>query len=250
MDYWSKETGAGIVAISPVRLLEVRMFKDMIGSFFNSNGGSGTGAVSGPAPTSQRPEPCQEEEMIEPRQERAKPVEAPIPEAASFEKIYQTGALKLPQISYGILKVREMADSPHLAGMTAELKRCALMMALEAAGAVVEDLLQDAVLRQRLLNDYEEKQEARLREFEAAKTEQNRGIQAELDRISAQYMARIQANMDEIATQQDKVRAWQKRKQQECQRMSDAAALLVPPGGNNGANTLSAVLEHASSSRR
>jgi hypothetical protein len=225
------------------------VFKDMIGSFFNGNGGSGTGAAPSSA-GAQRPDAYQEEEMIEPRPERPKPVEAPTPEAASFEKIYQNAALKLPQISYGILKVREMADSPHLAGMSAELKRCALMMALEAASAAVEDLLQDAVLRQRILNDYEEKQEARLREFETAKTEQNRGIQAELDRITAQYMARIQANVDEIASQQDKVRAWQKRKQQECQRMSDAAALLVPPGNNNGSNTLSAVLEHASSSRR
>jgi hypothetical protein len=32
--------------------------------------------------------------------------------------------------------------------------------------------------------------------------------------------------------------------------MSDAAALLVPPGSNNGSNTLSAVLEHASAARR
>ena len=124
---------------------------------------------------------------------------APPPKPASFDQIYQSAAAKPPQICYGILKVMEMVDSPHLAGMTPEAKRCALFMALEAAGAEIEDLLQDAVVRQRALNDYEEKQQDRLREFEAAIAEENRAIQAELDRVTSQYMARIQVNVDEVA---------------------------------------------------
>ena len=134
--------------------------------------------------------------------------------------------------------------------MTPEAKRCALFMALEAAGAEIEDLLQDAVVRQRALNDYEEKQQDRLREFEAAMLEENRAIQAELDRITSQYMARIQVNVDEVARQQDNFRAWQKRKQQECRRMTDAAAFLVPQGSASHNGALTAVLERASAARR
>jgi hypothetical protein len=123
-------------------------------------------------------------------------------------------------------------------------------MALEAAGAEIEDLLQDAVVRQRALNDYEEKQQDRLRDFEAAIAEENRAIQGELDRVTSQYMARIQLNVDEVARQQDNFRAWQKSKQQECHRMTDAAALLVPQGSVSHNSALTAVLERASVARR
>jgi hypothetical protein len=172
------------------------------------------------------------------------------PKPPSFDQIYQSAAAKPPQISYGIPKVMQMVDSPHLVGMTPEAKRCALLMALDAAGAEIEDLLQDAVVRQRALNDYEEKQQDRLREFEAAVAEENRAIQAELDRVTGQYMARIQVNVDEVARQQDNFRAWQKRKQQECHRMTDAVAFLVPQGGANHNSALTAVLERASVARR
>src|ERR1051325_10244202 len=62
-------------------------------------------------------------------------------------------ALQKPRIPCGILKVVEMVNSDHLAGLSPEAKRCAIMMALDSVGAGVEDLLQDAVVRQRGLND-------------------------------------------------------------------------------------------------
>lgn len=167
----------------------------------------------------------------------------------SFERVYRNAAVKPPRIPYGILKVMSMADSSHLAGMHPEVKRCALLMALEAAGAEIEDLLQDAVIRQRILHDFEEKAQEKLREFEAAKTVDSQAIQAELDRITAQYMMRIQANVDEVARQQDNVRRWQQRKQRECQRMTEAAAFLVPQEGTSH-RTLTAVLERATGARR
>lgn len=170
------------------------------------------------------------------------------PRLCGFEQIYQGAAVKPPQLRYGILKVIEMANSTHLAGMTPEAKRCALLMALEAAGAEIEDLLQDALARQRALHDYEQKQEELLSAFETAKLDENRAIQAELDRITSQYLARIQANVDDVACQQDALRDWQKRKQQECNRMSETAAFLVPTGTHTG--TLTAVLERTSGIRR
>ena len=52
----------------------------------------------------------------------------------SFEQVYGNAAVKPPRIPYGILKVADMVDSPHLSGMSPEAKRCALLMALDAAG--------------------------------------------------------------------------------------------------------------------
>jgi hypothetical protein len=166
----------------------------------------------------------------------------------SFEQIYQNAAVKPPRIPYGILKVAAMANSTHLAGLTAEAKRCSLLMALEAAGIEVEDLLQDAVVRQKSLNDYEEIQLQKLKDFETVKLEENSKIQAELDRLTSQYMSRIQANLEEVAREQDKFRTWQRGKQNEAQRITEAATFCVPQG--SAASGLAEVLERATFARR
>ena len=166
-----------------------------------------------------------------------------VPKYGPFEQIYQTAAVKPPRLAYGILKVAEMMNSAHLAGMSAEAKRCSLLMALEAAGAEVEDLLQDAMVRQRALNDYEESQRNKLQAFEQSKLDENKKIQQELDRQTSQYMARIQANLDEVAREQDNFHAWQKNKQQESQHITEAAAYCVPQGSVAGIGSLTAVLE-------
>lgn len=161
----------------------------------------------------------------------------------SFDHIYQNAAIKPPRLLYNILKVSDMLKSPHLEGMSTESRRCSMLMALEAAGAEVEDLLQDAVVRQRALNDFEDAELNRLKELEGRKAAENREIQAELDRLTGQYMSLIQANVDAVAREQDNFRAWQKRKQQEVQRITEAATICVPPGTANGG--LTAVLERA-----
>ena len=163
----------------------------------------------------------------------------------SFEQVYLNAAVKPTRIPYGILKVAEMLDSPHLSGMSPEAKRCSLLMALEAAGVEIEDLLQDAVVRQRALNDYEERQRNRVRDFDAVKAEENSKIQAELDRLTSQHLERIQANIEEVAREQDKMRTWQKGKQQESQRITEAATFCVPQGSAAAGGSLTAVLERA-----
>lgn len=171
----------------------------------------------------------------------------------SFEQIYDNAAAQPTRGDYDILKVVEMLNSPHLAGMSTETKRASLFMALEAAGVEIEGLLQDAVVRQRALNDYEETQQAWLSGFETAKLEENRRIQAELDRLTGQYMSRIQGNLDEVARAQDDLRNWLKQKQQEVQRITEAATYCVPQNGTaapNQNNNLASVLERASVCRR
>lgn len=173
----------------------------------------------------------------------------PIGRYSSFDQIYQSAANKLPRIGYNILKLVEMMNSPHLSSMSGEAKRCSLMMALDAAGVAVEDVLQDAVLRQKALTEYEEAQKNRLKHFEQSKTEENAKIQAELDKLTKAHMARIQSNLEEITREQDNFRAWQKSKHQECERLTEAAGYCVPPGTAVGANNLAAVLERATSTR-
>ena len=78
--------------------------------------------------------------------------------------------------------------------------------------------------------------------------EENNRIQIELDRITSQYVSRIQANLDDIAREQDHFRAWQRTKQQEAQRITEAAAFCVPQGSS--ATGLTEVLERATVARK
>ena len=162
---------------------------------------------------------------------------------ATFDEVYRNSPVKSSKMAYTILKVAEMADSPHLTSMSGEAKRSSILMALEAAGATIDDILQDAMVRQRALNDYEEGLQRKLKELEGAKLEENRQIQAELDRVTAEHIGRIQLNLDELARQQDTFRAWQKEKQQETRRISEAAAICVPQNMPAKSDSVALVLE-------
>lgn len=155
-----------------------------------------------------------------------KPATSPVPPA--FEQIYQTAAVKPPKLTYGIQKIAEMANSSHLTGMATAFKRKALLMALEAAGTDVGQVLNDVVTRQRALKEYEESYQDKVNQFEADQLEQNRLQKAELDRITAQYKARMDASLAEIDRWHKELQEWQKLKQQELQRLNDAAAFCVP----------------------
>jgi len=135
-----------------------------------------------------------------------------------------------------------MVNSPHLAGLTAETKRASLLMALDAAGVQLEDLLQDAMARQRALNEYEDVQYKRLKEFEAQKAKENEAIQVEIDRVNAAHMARIQANLEEVSRREDTFRGWKKRKQKESEVIAEAAAFCAPGGAANNTGSLAASL--------
>lgn len=199
-----------------------------------------------------RGEPVEQERPpVAPRAASEDRQEAPAAEKRpDFEQIYRGAMGKPAQVACGILRVVEMMNSPHLIAMPVEARRSALLMTLEAVGAEIEDVLQDAVVRQRALRDYEEAEEAKLRRFEAVKAEENWKVQAELDCLTKDCMTRMQANLDEVARAQDEFRAWQKKKQQEAQRIADAAAFCVPESIAGGGANLAGVLERACAARR
>src|SRR5579864_600430 len=147
-----------------------------------------------------------------------------------FEEIYRSAGIKGPRLGYTIGKVIEMLHSEHIKSLPAEMKRSSLLMALEAAGVQVDEVLQDATLRQRAINSYEAIQRKHLEEYEARKAQENCAIQAEAERVAAEYAARISGNLDEVTREKDSLRKWQARKQHEAQRIAEAVALCVTQG--------------------
>ena len=168
-------------------------------------------------------------------------------ELLPFEEIYRVAGIKGPRLGYSISKVIEMLHSEHIRNLPTETRRASLLMALEAAGVQVDEVLQDATLRQRAINSYEAIQRKHLEEYEARKAQDNCAIQAEMERVAAEYAARISSNLDEVAREKDSFRKWQIRKQHEAQNIADAVALCVSPSGAKaGADPMSAFRDLAS----
>lgn len=165
---------------------------------------------------------------------------------SSFEDIYHKSAFKTPTstAAWDILKVADMLNSEHLHGLSPAGKHSALMMALEASGVAVEDMLQDAVQRQRVLNEYEEEQRRRLEEFEKRKLQDNERLSEEMEGICSQYRMRIASGVQEIERERAVFREWQERKEREQRRISEAASACVSGDGSASSDvSISRLLE-------
>lgn len=112
-----------------------------------------------------------------------------------------------------------MLHSGHIRELSKEMKRAAVLMALDMAGTPVEQVQKDAKARQ----DAHEAQQRKQVEAEwARKAEEIVQIQAELESIKAHYMARIGRNMEGIAREKATFASWLALKQQECDSMAEA----------------------------
>lgn len=154
--------------------------------------------------------------------------------AASFpvellpvEDIYRAAGIMNPRRGYSIGKVVEMLHSEHLRGLSKEMRRAAVLMALEAAGIPLDQVHQDAITRQDALNSYEAEQRRQLEAGCARKAEENVQIQAEMERVKAHYMARISRNEDGVEREKATFGGWLTMKQQEAQSISEAAELCL-----------------------
>lgn len=159
---------------------------------------------------------------------------------STFEDIYHKSSFKTATstAAWDILKVADMLNSEHLHGLSPAGKHSALMMALEAADVAVEDMLQDAVQRQRVLNEYEDDQRRRLEEFEKIRLAENERLGQEMEGICSQFRMRIASGVQEIERERGTFREWQERKDREQRRISEAASACVS-GDTSGSSDVS-----------
>ena len=150
-----------------------------------------------------------------------------VSDPTSFAEIYSAAEIQPPAHGYTIMKVAEMLQSEHIHNLPRDVKRSSVLVALEAAGAPLEDVIQDAVKRDRALDTFERVQEKSVDELEAAKTKENQQIQAEMDRMVAEHRSRIQANNDAVAKEKERFFAWRLKKQEEEQKIADAVSYFV-----------------------
>lgn len=146
-------------------------------------------------------------------------------EMLSYDDIYHAAGIMNPPSGYGIHKVLEMLNSERIRDLSKDVKRASVLMALDAAGTSVNDVLNDATLRQEALNRYEAGSKKRMEEFENAKTREIEQIEEEMERVRTHYAERIQRNRDLVAQEKEGLRNWQIAMQHETQRIAEVIEL-------------------------
>ena len=156
------------------------------------------------------------------------PVQAVVPrlnvELLSTEDIYRSAGI-LNVRGYGVHKVVEMLRNEHIRGLSNDMKRAAVLMALDAAGIAVDQVLRDAKARQEALDSYESDQRKQVETEWSRKAEENRQIEAELERIKEQYMSRVARNQESMEREKATFNTWLTVKRQEFQSSAEAAEL-------------------------
>jgi len=152
---------------------------------------------------------------------------APVANPTSFDEIYAAAEISPPSHGFTILKIIDLLQSEHIRNLSRDVKRSSLMLALEAASVKPQDIVQDAVRRDKALDTYESVQQKALLELEGKKTQENQELQAEIEQRNKEAQARIQANNDEVAKEKERFYGWQLKKQQEEQKIGDAVSYFT-----------------------
>ena len=152
---------------------------------------------------------------------------APVSDPTSFDEIYKAAEIPEAPQGYSIMKVAHMLESEHIRNLPSDVKKSSVLVALDAAGADIKDVIQDAIRRDRALDTYERVQQRAVEELESKKTQENSQIQAQIDKFLTEQRAKIQANNDEIAREKERFAGWRLKKQQEEKKIADTVGYFV-----------------------
>ncbi|MFZ1082103.1 MAG: hypothetical protein WAO19_09265 [Candidatus Kryptoniota bacterium] len=175
--------------------------------------------------TIQAPDSQSRLEISEPQLEQ--PVARVGEEFPSFEAVFQAFGLKEPANGFTVYRAEELLKSVYLKNATPEIRRSALMVALEALRIPAEEVIQDAVRRDKALTQFEKIEERRLRELEQKKSEENKRLQEEMERIFNEIRERMEDNNSLLKETREKFQAWQQEKEKEEQRLSSVLQYFV-----------------------
>jgi len=151
----------------------------------------------------------------------------PVSDPTSFEQIYKAAEIPAAPKDYSILKVSQMLESDRIRSLPSDVKKSSILLALDAAGVDIKDVIQDAIRRDRALDTYERVQQRAVEELESRKTKENSDIQAQIDKYVTEQRAKIQSNHDAISREKERFTGWRLKKQQEEKKIADAVGYFV-----------------------
>lgn len=152
---------------------------------------------------------------------------APPARSTSLDEIYASAQISTPAHGYSILKVAAMLESEHIRSLPPDVKRKSVLVALDAAGVKVQEIIQDAVQRDKALDTYERVLEKNLEELRRAKDVENQQLEEEINQRLIELRARIAENNREVSREQENLSAWRAGKRAEEERIAHAVGYFV-----------------------
>lgn len=151
----------------------------------------------------------------------------PVSSPTELTEIYASAQIGTPGHGYTVLKVAEMLQSEHLKTLPNEVRQKSILVALDAAGVKIAEIIEDAVARDRALDTYERVLTKSLDEMREQKARENQAIEAEINQRVAELRAKVDHNNAELAAEQNNLLAWRVRKRQEEDRIAEAVGYFV-----------------------
>ena len=163
------------------------------------------------------------------------PLPAPVPTAQSlvplsdFEDVYRKAGIKSPVHGYGVERVYRLLTSRRLVGLDRNVRRSALLTALDAAGVPASDVSQDAVLRRKALTAYEAEKALELQSLRSRNESRAEALQDTVETFTRQKQSQIerlaQGSTSAVRAQSD----LEIRKRMEQDRLYRSLAYFVEP---------------------
>lgn len=152
---------------------------------------------------------------------------APVTGPTDLGIVYTSAQIPVPSHGYTVLKVAEMLRSEHLQSLPQDVKRKSIMVALDAAGVRVDDIVEDAVRRDRALDTYERVLQKHLDDMRAQIEAENKQIEDEIQQRVTELRTRIDENTRRLVAEQSELAGWRTRKHQEEMMIADAVGYFV-----------------------
>ncbi len=148
-------------------------------------------------------------------------------ELPDFETIYKAAKVPAPAHGYTVDRVEAMLGNPRLAGMSESVKANSVLMALEVAGVSINDVVSDAVARDRAIDDFEAWWAAKVGQLESDKRAENAAIEDEMNRYLEAQRERIRGNNAAVQKAVETFTTWKDRKRVEEQRLYQTVSPFV-----------------------
>ena len=151
----------------------------------------------------------------------------PVTGLTSLEELYTSAKIATPPHGYSILKVADMLESEHIRSLPPDVKRKSILVALDAAGVKLQEIMEDAVQRDRALDAYERVLEKNLEDLRRGKELENQRLEEEINQRLSELRAHIAENSKEVSREQENLSAWRTGKRAEEERIAQAVGYFA-----------------------
>jgi hypothetical protein len=149
-----------------------------------------------------------------------------------FAAVYEEAGITMPAHGYGIDKVSQMLQNPRFASLSREAKANAVLVALEAAGAPIREVIQDAVQRDKALDGFEAAKEHELLELRAGNDTRIQALNQQLEELIQKINAEVQTLKQASEEAERAFAALRTRKRREEERLRDLVAFFIEGAEN------------------